>query len=563
MLLLTGITARVFHCSIGQRKLLLAFCFMVGGIVSAQNNKHYLNLDLSGGMHSLGYSLQSGTTNPFLGLGVSASYSYFFNSNWGVNAGLEIQSLGDYATLNYLSTLTDVDTDGDTYEFRSDFKNWREKQHVLLLEIPIKAQYRYPLQKKLDLLATAGFKIGIPVAANYKSFEGQIVNTGYYDQWNVVLSDMPQHGFSTIANSYSGNLKLKAAFMGLVEVGGLYQLKPGLKLYSGLYLNYGLNILAAGNKPIYQPDGVYNGILASDLVRNTCPLAVGIKVGASWELDKLFKSKPGHSSRTSPARRQANSGLAHSVKVEKKEPAPVVAPVKTEEPRQVATAKPEVKTPDTQSNKAPEVKAQPVQSVAEILRNTAAERKAIAEKATAEKADKAEKPGAGSKPEASAKPEKVEKPKVEMLHADVTQLKSVNLIDKPIKGSSFFEPNFKQTIDSLGEAIILRIAFEPGKSMLTKESYKYIDKFVEWIKENPGYVVVLQGHADSEGSQEVNQAISESRAATIGNYLVRKKVDPERVKTIGFSNFKPIATNDTPDGRSRNRRVEILIAKTK
>ena len=95
---------------------------------------------------------------------------------------------------------------------------------------------------------------------------------------------MPQHGFLTITDTYTGNVSLKSSYVGTLNFGVLYNLNERLELYLETHVNYGLNnILTAGSKQVYQPDGVYNGTLASSQTDNLNLKAVELKVGGyAW-----------------------------------------------------------------------------------------------------------------------------------------------------------------------------------------------------------------------------------------------------------------------------------------
>jgi outer membrane protein OmpA-like peptidoglycan-associated protein len=71
----------------------------------------------------------------------------------------------------------------------------------------------------------------------------------------------------------------------------------------------------------------------------------------------------------------------------------------------------------------------------------------------------------------------------------------------------------------------------------------------------------IYGNADSTGPAEYNQTLSENRANTVKDYLVSKGLPAEKITKIGNGEEKPIATNDTPEGRQKNRRVDFEIIK--
>ena len=74
-----------------------------------------------------------------------------------------------------------------------------------------------------------------------------------------------------------------------------------------------------------------------------------------------------------------------------------------------------------------------------------------------------------------------------------------------------------------------------------------------------GYQVRLAGHTDNVGSPEANKTLSQARAQAVRNQLIAYGVAPEAVKAYGYGDLKPVAPNDTEEGRQLNRRVEITI----
>jgi OOP family OmpA-OmpF porin len=76
--------------------------------------------------------------------------------------------------------------------------------------------------------------------------------------------------------------------------------------------------------------------------------------------------------------------------------------------------------------------------------------------------------------------------------------------------------------------------------------------------DNPSMTLQLEGHTDSVGSADYNQGLSERRAKAIGNALINNNmIKAERIKAVGFGEDKPLMSNDTAEGRTKNRRVEL------
>ena len=270
-----------------KKQIILVLGLLIVGALPAQEKGSYIDFNVGGGLHNLSYSLLNGTEKTQAGYTLNAGYTYFFTSNWGIHTGLGIQTFNSMSTLNYLSNTQDIDADGQTYQFKANYTNYQEKQQAILIDIPLAIQYRFPLNEKIGLLASIGAMMALPVKSSFKTFGGGLVTTGYYSQWNVELSDMPQHGFSTMTNSFTGNTTLKTSYMGIADMGGLFKMSQRLDLYVGGYINYGLNnVLTPDSKLIYQPNGVYNGILASSQTNNVTPISFGVKIGVYFHLGK-------------------------------------------------------------------------------------------------------------------------------------------------------------------------------------------------------------------------------------------------------------------------------------
>jgi OOP family OmpA-OmpF porin len=109
------------------------------------------------------------------------------------------------------------------------------------------------------------------------------------------------------------------------------------------------------------------------------------------------------------------------------------------------------------------------------------------------------------------------------------------------------------------QRIVLRgVNFDFNSSDIRPEARPVLDQAADILKANPGVDVRVEGHTDSVGSPEYNQALSVRRAESVFRYLVNRGVDPERFRVEGFGESRPIASNDTDAGRAQNRRVELI-----
>ncbi|MBL4761922.1 MAG: OmpA family protein [Gammaproteobacteria bacterium] len=103
------------------------------------------------------------------------------------------------------------------------------------------------------------------------------------------------------------------------------------------------------------------------------------------------------------------------------------------------------------------------------------------------------------------------------------------------------------------------ITFETNNTNLKSSFNSVLDSVVIVLEEFNKTIIVSSGHTDSIGSESDNQVLSETRASTVGNYLISRKVHSARVETVGFGETLPIADNASASGRELNRRVELTL----
>jgi OOP family OmpA-OmpF porin len=116
-------------------------------------------------------------------------------------------------------------------------------------------------------------------------------------------------------------------------------------------------------------------------------------------------------------------------------------------------------------------------------------------------------------------------------------------------------------VNSVGCWIIKGINFDYDKSDIKPQYHDQLQTGVRILTDNPTIKVQVQGHTDSKGSDAYNQALSERRAEAVKNYIVAAGIDASRISSSGVGEAKPIATNETAEGRAQNRRIEIKILK--
>jgi OOP family OmpA-OmpF porin len=104
----------------------------------------------------------------------------------------------------------------------------------------------------------------------------------------------------------------------------------------------------------------------------------------------------------------------------------------------------------------------------------------------------------------------------------------------------------------------LKVLFDFDSSELRPESLTELERVVTFMNDVPFATALIEGHTDSVGTEEYNQALSDRRAKAVFDYLSSRGIDPARLKSIGHGELKPIADNATAEGRQLNRRVMLI-----
>jgi outer membrane protein OmpA-like peptidoglycan-associated protein len=598
---------KIISKNINMKKIIIILLSLLVFVsMYSQSKIQYLHFSIGEGLHNLSYLLQNGTEKAKSGFTINAAYSYFFTPEWGLQAGLGLQSYNTLSTLNYLSTTPNViDAVGDSYEYRNNYKNWQEKQHALFIDIPIKAQYRHFFTSKLGILASGGMKISVPVHASYKTVGGEMVTTGYYSKWNVLLSDLPQHGFGTYTDSYSNNLSLKPVCMVIADLGGLYKLSENLDFYLGGYINYGLNdVIPTSSKLVFQPDGVYNGFLGSDQVSKAKLFALGLKVGIYWKMGKkkveeipeiVFMPK-------APV----------DEAIDDKEQMTIISDTKINPVEPITISVHDTISKSIDSKSEPYTNAITKQlgnkdslqkeglmtdtieklkliatsttfntdSVSQHLQVDSKNTKELKTVSTSDSgitpkaqdhSDNRDIVNVDSKTESSIdtlgasltidtqKTKTDEKSRLIDLDGDGIP----DYLDKCPNLAGVVSnqgcPEIKREVRRLFRRALTGIKFDSSRDKFKKKSYPVLNQIAVELIKNPTYLIEVRGHTDSKGYPQANKSLSELRASAVRNYLIQKGVNGDRIKSIGYGDTKPIATNKSVKGRASNRRVEFIV----
>lgn len=135
---------------------------------------------------------------------------------------------------------------------------------------------------------------------------------------------------------------------------------------------------------------------------------------------------------------------------------------------------------------------------------------------------------------------------------------NISLLNNTV--DSVFEKNIPlQPIEANASIVLHNIFFDVNKWDLKPESQTELDKVVQLMNDNPSMKIQITGHTDNVGKPAENLTLSNNRAKAVVEYLVGKGINAGRLSAKGFGETKPVAGNDTEEGRARNRRTELKV----
>ncbi|MDR2926989.1 MAG: OmpA family protein [Cytophagaceae bacterium] len=250
-------------------------------------HRHEFSIYGGGGLSTLLYKVTAGDHKNGLGGHFGLGYHFFFNPKWGLGTGVEAAFYNarflDDINIRYMT----IDPEDTEFEFRSTVNGYDEKQRAVMLQIPLMVQYQ--TGKRHQFFAAAGAKLGLRLNDKYTSTNNYVQNSGYYAYENYEYTEQTFRGFGRFdGRKGSGGFDFGTAVLASAEAGIKWWLNDSWALYTGAYLDYGLNNI----KPDYDanPFVQYNADNPSDFAVNSVitsgtaaskginPLAAGIKL---------------------------------------------------------------------------------------------------------------------------------------------------------------------------------------------------------------------------------------------------------------------------------------------
>jgi outer membrane protein OmpA-like peptidoglycan-associated protein len=103
------------------------------------------------------------------------------------------------------------------------------------------------------------------------------------------------------------------------------------------------------------------------------------------------------------------------------------------------------------------------------------------------------------------------------------------------------------------------VLFASGKADIAPGAQRHIDKLAEFLNKNPNRNLLIEGHTDNTGGEDLNIKLSQQRAEAVRDLLIARGVSPQRITTRGYGPKYPLVSNDSAAGRQQNRRIDVLV----
>ena len=147
-----------------------------------------------------------------------------------------------------------------------------------------------------------------------------------------------------------------------------------------------------------------------------------------------------------------------------------------------------------------------------------------------------------------------------LFYSENFNLTETATFDKPFLLTIELQPIPAGADATASKPVVLRnVFFETGSAALRPESSAELDRLANLLTEAPALRIQINGHTDNVGDDAYNRKLSEDRAKAVYDYLAGKNIAAERLRYKGFGETQPVETNDTPEGRGRNRRTEFVV----
>ena len=489
---------------------------LICSIATAQEFiRHEFSINMGGGTSCL-------QTRPTVGKNLwdwtgtaGFGYHFFFNPYWSIGTGANYFAIynGGISIKNYNWQQDAINTtmgSNTSFDFLVSLPRYKETLQSIMFTIPLMVQYQHQFQNTEKMIYAAfGGKAGIPISANSQS-KGIFTSNGYYPNLDVTYEDLPDYGFVTDQPfpAYGTNIGLKTALMASIEVGVKWRLGERASLYTGIYVDYGLNNIlkkettANTNLVVYQPNTpaqfAYN--TASNLyAKQMTPFAGGITLRVAFGKEGRNSVRPIPTSVT-------GNNIAET------------------QPLDDSVSEAKRSTNDETVRQ---------QVIAEIVK----EKDAVAEKVKEQVAD-------------------AEKAKEQNEQYIVNKVDTRRQAEEDRLAKQ--QETKQQTMNNIQERPIDHYGL--GEIELSETRKQELNKRIEFLKQNPDIDVFIYGHTCDIGICEANERVGLARAQKAKEYMISQGISENRIVGIASKrDTEPLVPTINEKNRRINRRIEIVV----
>lgn len=495
--------------------LLAGMVLAFGAGAQQANYGNYVGVTLGGGVNSMTFSPDNGNHSIGLGLDGGLHYTRFLNEHLGIGIGVHYTFANAYTMYNFNEVtygLTHASNPNVHYNLTTSYNNWKERESMDVVGIPLEVFYRMALKKKWCIIGGIGAEIDLPVNGRYRAADGSYTTTGVFPALgSYIVSDMPEHGFSTYDETFDSKIENLTAGMSLLaDIGVRCALSGDWGLYLGFYASYGFaNMIGEArdnallNINTVDPSQIdYHGTFGSNEVNEMHLLRAGVKVGIDFGWTCAGKTE------------EVTEPLVETIDNNATEIA-----IQSAEEERIAAEK----------------------AHREMAEQKLAEERALREKVEAERLA-TEKAEANRLANEKAAREKAEADRRLMEESRLAAEKESN-------------KNLMKCIDG----IILYFDYYNSRAKMRAEDEVVVRQLCDAMKADSNLKIVIIGHTDSEGTSKNNFKFGMKRAKVLKSSMVKLGAPADNIECQSRGEKDPIASNKTKEGRALNRRVEVKI----
>ena len=250
---------------------------------------------VQGGIGNLESNVAGTTAETKMGGAVKAGYIYSLTKNIGIGSGVEFSQYKQNVSLVApSSTLTnyEVDASGSAFVYSVTTSNYKEKQTLQAVQIPLFVQFKTNINTGIDFNFRAGAKYFLPVSYKIKASSDNATGTAYYPDVNLTIESLPEYGIGTQTNySATGEYETKGILMSSFELGFTFDIGQKNALYTAFFLENGYGTILdqeknqsyVGYNPTSSTDRKANGLYSTDKNAEITPVAFGFTLGWNFK----------------------------------------------------------------------------------------------------------------------------------------------------------------------------------------------------------------------------------------------------------------------------------------